>query len=261
MMAKQRRRMLTRVLLGILLIFNSASLLAQQEESAEAILLPVEDPFLVHSRINFVYNNSVAEGQEGTQQLLINPVLGLDEHSTLQFSTAMVWYQPGNTGNLYGQGFGDFFMQYFRRFETSQNTSHGLAVNVAFDTAANNLGGGATTLGGGYGFEFKPDDDNKLVAIVGYSHSMGQTTPGDPTRSLAVRFQGYHYFDSAYAGLELRNQFNLFSGAYQPFAIFSVGGEVVDGLQLWGSFRLPLNAQARDNNDRINYSIGITLPL
>lgn len=37
MMAKQRRRMLTRVLLGILLILNSAALLAQQEDSAQAV--------------------------------------------------------------------------------------------------------------------------------------------------------------------------------------------------------------------------------
>jgi len=32
-------------------------------------------------------------------------------------------------------------------------------------------------------------------------------------------------------------------------------------VQLWGSLRFPLSETARSNNDRINYTIGITVPL
>ena len=249
---------LRKCLVAVLILLSSALARAQEDDGDP---LPIEDPFIIRSRINILYNNSVSQGQEGTQQMLVNPVLALGPHSSLQLTAPMVWYQPGQSGNRPGQGFGDVSVQYFHRFETSSTVSHGLGVNVAFDTATTNLGGGATTLGGGYAFDYKPNDDNKLVVIAGYSHSMGQTTPGDPTRQAVLRIQGYHFFDSAYAGLELRNQFNLYTGSYEPFALFSGGGEVFDGLQLWGSVRLPLNSAARDNNDRLNYSIGITVPL
>jgi hypothetical protein len=89
--------------------------LAQEpEEDKKSGALPIDDPFIVRSRINFVYNNSVAKGQEGTQSFSINPVFALDERSSLQLTAPINWYQGGQTGNLPGRGFGDFSMQYFR---------------------------------------------------------------------------------------------------------------------------------------------------
>ncbi len=99
------------------------------------------------------------------------------------------------------------------------------------------------------------------MVIASYKHSLGRTTPGDPTRQFSLRIQGYHYFDDAYAGLELRNQFNLHTGSYEPLLGLTGGGPIGEGLQLWGSIRLPLSQTARSNNDRLNYSIGLTLPL
>ena len=232
------------------------------QEDDKSAALPVEDPFLVRSRINFFYNNSVSEDQEGSQSFSINPVIALDHRSTIQVTAPMVWYQGGQTGNLPGTGFGDFSAQYFRRFDTDQEIAHGFGVNLTFDTATTNLGGSATVLGGAYAFEYKPQDsDNKLILIAGYRHSMGLTTPGDPTRQLAIRIQGYHFFDNAYASFELRNQFDLYQGTYQPLFTVSGGGPIFDDVQLWGSLRFPLSETARSNNDRLNYSIGITVPL
>lgn len=247
--------------LVLLVIILSGPVWSQEEEKSTGAL-PVDDPFIVRSRINFVYNNSVSENQEGSQTFTVNPILALDERSSLQVSAPMVWYQGGQTGNLPGRGFGDFSIQYFRRFDTSQEFAHGLGVNLTFDTATDNLGGSATTPGIAYAFEYKPQDsDNKLVFIAGYRHSMGLTTPGDPTRQLALRIQGYHYFDNAYAGFELRNQFDLYGGTYEPLFSVTGGGPIADGVQLWGAIRVPLSETARSNNDRLNYSIGITVPL
>lgn len=247
--------------MALLLLLLVTPVWAQVEEKPSRPL-PVDDPFIVHSRINFVYNNSVEENQEGSQTFSVNPIFALDERSTFQVTAPMVWYQGGQTGNLPGRGFGDFSIQYFRRFDTSQEIAHGLGVNLTFDTATDNLGGSATIPGLAYAFEYKPEEsDNKLVFIVGYRHSMGLTTPGDPTRQLALRLQGYHYFDDAYAGFELRNQFDLYAGNYQPLLTVTGGGPIFDNVQLWGSIRVPLSETARSNNDRLNYSIGITVPL
>lgn len=224
--------------------------------------LPVDDPFIARSRINFVFNHSVGLNQEGSQSLTINPVLALDQRSTLQFAAPMVWYQGGQTGNLPGGGFGDFSVQYFRRFDTDSEIAHGVGVNLSLDTATDNLGSSATNLIAAYALEYQPEDrDNKLVVIAAFKSSLGRTSPGDPTRQLALRLQGYHYFDDAYAGFELRNQFNLYAGTYEPMFSLTGGGPVFDGLQLWGSIRVPLSDTARSNNDRLNYSIGLTLPL
>jgi hypothetical protein len=248
--------------LVLLLMVLAAPVCAQEEEEKPTNALPVDDPFIVRSRINFVYNNSVAENQEGSQSFTVNPVFALDARSSLQVSAPMVWYQGGQTGNLPGRGFGDFSVQYFRRFDTSEEFAHGLGVNLTFDTATDNLGGSATTPGIAYAFEYRPaDSDNKLVFIAGYRHSMGLTTPGDPTRQLALRVQGYHYFDDAYAGFEMRNQFDLYTGQYQPLFSVTGGGPVFDQVQLWGAIRVPLSETARSKNDRLNYSIGITVPL
>lgn len=244
----------------LFLLLLCAPVWSQEDEISAA--LPVEDPFLVRSRINFFYNNSVSANQEGTQSFAINPVIALDQRSTIQVTAPMVWYQGGQTGNLPGTGFGDFSAQYFRRFDTNEEIAHGFGVNLTFDTATTNLGGSATVLGGAYAFEYKPPEgDNKLVLIAGYRHSMGLTTPGDPTRQLAIRIQGYHFFDNAYASLELRNQFDLYQGTYQPLFTVSGGGPIFDDVQLWGSLRFPLSETARSNNDRLNYTIGITVPL
>lgn len=236
--------------------------LAQEAEKERSAAIPIEDPFVARSRINFVFNNSVATGQEGTQTFSINPVFALDDRSTFQFTAPMVWYQGGQTGNLPGRGFGDFSIQYFRRFDTDSEVAHGFGLNMGFDTATTNLGGGSTNLAGAYALEYQPEDrDNKLIFIAAYKHSFGLTTPGDPTRQLALRIQGYHYFDDAYAGFELRNQFNLYAGTYEPLFSVTGGGPVFDNVQLWGAIRFPLSQTARDNNDRLNYSIGITVPL
>ncbi len=247
--------------LVFLMMTLSATVWAQDEEKSSRPL-PVDDPFIIHSRINFVYNNSVSENQEGSQTFYINPIFALDQRSSLQVAAPMVWYQGGQTGNLPGRGFGDFSIQYFRRFDTGQEVAHGLGVNLTFDTATTNLGGSATTPGIGYALEYKPQDsDTKLVFIAGYQHSMGQTTPGNPTRQLALRIQGYHYFDDAYAGFEMRNQFDLYGGTYQPLFSVTGGGPISEDVQLWGAIRVPLSETARSNNDRLNYSIGITVPL
>ena len=248
-----------RILLLLLLALTSPGW-GQEDDETDA--LPVDDPFIARSRVNFVYNNSVAENQEGSQTFYINPVFALDERSTFQVTAPMVWYQGGQTGNLPGRGFGDFSIQYFRRFDTDSEIAHGLGINLTFDTATDNLGGSATTPNIAYAFEYKPrDSDNKLIFVAGYRHSLGQTTPGDPTRQLALRIQGYHYFDDAYAGFEMRNQFDLYAGTYQPLFSVTGGGPIFDNVQLWGAIRFPLSETARSNNDRLNYSIGITVPL
>jgi hypothetical protein len=224
-------------------------------------VLPVDDPFRTSSRLNFIYNNSVALGQEGTQQFTLNPVLAVGERSSLQFEVPMTWYQPGNSGNLYNQGLGDYFVQYFQYFDTHSTTSHGFALNMSFDTADTNLGGAATVLGTGYAFQYKPDPENKLLLVAGYRHSWGQSDPGAPTRQLQFRLQGYHFFDDAYVSLEWRNIWDLTQGAYQPLATLSLGGELFEDFQLWGAVRLPLNEAARSGQDRLNYSVGVTVPL
>lgn len=52
--------------LVLLLLVLAAPVCAQEDPEKPTNALPVDDPFIVRSRINFVYNNSVAENQEGT---------------------------------------------------------------------------------------------------------------------------------------------------------------------------------------------------
>lgn len=224
-------------------------------------LLPVEDPFVTRSRLNIVFNNSLSTQGESNQEVRLNPVLALDSRSTLQFTVPMAFYLPGASGNSYQVGPGDFSMQYFRRFETSEAVAHGFALAFTSDSADTNLGSGGTFLGTAYALEYKPDSENKLLVVAGYRHSLGRSDGGDATREVVLRLQGFHYLDQAYLGLELRQEYYIGQSSYRPFALFTVGGEVTEGLQLWGSLRLPLNEEARGRGDRLNYSIGLTVPL
>ncbi len=224
---------------------------------------PIGDPFKMNSRVNFFYENKSKANGAGIQTFNFNPILAVSPHTSLQISLPLGYYYPGTTGNGFSHGTGDMDVQVFHRFNHGQEISHGAGMKITVDTGQiPNVGGGSTTLAGGYAFEYLPqDEDLKFILVATYENSLGTLAGTTPTRKAVLRLLGYHYIDEAYVGLELRQEFDFFAGQYLPYGIVSTGGEVSDEVQLWGSFRLALSDVARTNGERYRFTIGITVPL
>lgn len=224
---------------------------------------PVGDPFKINSRVNLFYENKSKVNGAGIQTFNFNPVFAVSPHTSLQVSLPLGYYYPGSTGNGFSHGLGDMDVQFFHRFNHGQEISHGFGLKLTVDTGQiANVGGGSTTASGGYAFEYLPrDEDLKFILVSAYENSIGTLNGTTPTRKAILRLIGYHYIDSSYVGLELRNEFDFYAGQYLPFGILSTGGEVSDDLQMWCSFRLALTDVARNNGERYRFTIGITVPL
>lgn len=236
---------------------------ALDEEEIEMKLDPVGDPFKINSRVNLFYEHRTKNQGATYQAFSFNPVWAIDDHASLQISLPLGYYYPGTTGNAVTHGLGDMDIQFFRRFRYDEEIAHGAGLKLTVDTGAiPNVGGGSTTLAGGYAFEYlPPGEDLKLLLVASYENSIGTLAGTDPTRKAVLRLVGYHYIDTAYLGLELRQEFDFFKGQYLPFGVLSTGGEVTDGLQLWGAFRLSLSDVAQSASDRYRFTVGVTVPL
>jgi hypothetical protein len=227
---------------------------------AEIILDPINDPFAVNSRVNLFFNYVSEATGENNSTYTLNPIFALDKDTALNLSMPYSHYNPGTTGNAAAWGASDFAVQVVHRFRGGESSGHAVGLRATFDTARyENVGGGVTLLAPLYGFAFLPDANHKLVVVAQYQHSVGASY-GTPTRKGVLRLQGYRYLGPAYVGLELRQEFDLFSQRYSPFGSLNVGGAVNDDLQIWGTFRLPLNNSAWENTELYEYTLGITLP-
>jgi len=258
------------LLLLLLLMFGTAEAQApspspeENEEQIEQLQLdPVGDPFKINSRLSLFYEHRTKENGAAFQTFNLNPVWAVGDHAALQVSLPLGYYYPGTTGNAVTHGLGDMDIQFFRRFQYDAEIAHGAGLKLTVDAGQiPNVGGGSTTLAGGYAFEYVPaGEDLKLLLVASYENSLGTLAGTTPTRKSTLRLVGYRYIDSAFVGLELRQEFDFFKGQYLPFGVVSTGGQVTEGLTVWGAFRLSLSEVSRSASDRFRVTVGITVPL